>query len=157
MKNIKKWLAAAGAGLAVIAMTAVAMPAGTVSAAAAQNGRGPGGQADTYLADALGVMIVITDLQGRPVTRSSNAPGLIRAIEAHPGAYAQCLSWWATLTRRPGLQPAMVASNMGLLCTRAFIRMGSGLVGMVVFGGVAPQLWPPSAYGDEFKFVVPVL
>lgn len=57
MKNIKKWLAAAGAGLAVIAMTAMAMPAGTVSAAAAQNGRGPGGQADTYLADALGVTI----------------------------------------------------------------------------------------------------
>ncbi len=57
MKNIVKWLAAAGAGLAVIAMTAVAMPAGTVSAAAAQHGRGPGGQADTYLADALGVTV----------------------------------------------------------------------------------------------------
>ncbi|MEZ4770094.1 MAG: hypothetical protein R2844_16890 [Caldilineales bacterium] len=57
MKNIKKWLAAAGAGLAVIAMTAVAMPAGTVSAASAQHGRGPGGQTDTYLAEALGVTV----------------------------------------------------------------------------------------------------
>lgn len=57
MKNIKKWLAAAGAGLAVIAMTAVALPAGTVSAASAQHGAGPGGQQDTYLADALGVTV----------------------------------------------------------------------------------------------------
>lgn len=57
MKNIRKWLAAAGAGLAVIAMTAMVMPAGTVSAASAQNGRGPSGQNDTYLADALGVTV----------------------------------------------------------------------------------------------------
>ncbi len=57
MKNIKKWLAAAGAGLAVIAMTAVAMPTSTVSAASAQHGAGPGGQQDTYLADALGVTV----------------------------------------------------------------------------------------------------
>ena len=57
MKNIKKWLAAAGAGLAVIAMTAVALPAGTVSAASSQHGFGPGGQTDTYLADALGVTV----------------------------------------------------------------------------------------------------
>jgi excisionase family DNA binding protein len=95
-------------------------------------------------ADAIGVMIVITDLQGRPVTRSSNAPGFVRAIEAQPHAYAHCLAWWAALTRRPGLQPAWVESSAGLLCTRAFIRVGSELVGMVVFGGVAPQQWPPA-------------
>ena len=98
---------------------------------------------DTF-ADALGVMVVITDLDGKPVTRSSNAPGLVRAIEAHPDAYTHCLAWWAALTRRPGLKPALTASSIGLLCTRAFIRMGSELVGMVVFGGIAPQLWPPA-------------
>ena len=57
MRNIKKWLAAAGAGLAVIAMTAVAVPVSTVNAASAQHGAGPGGQNDSYLADALGVTV----------------------------------------------------------------------------------------------------
>lgn len=57
MRNIKKWLAAAGAGLAVIAMTAVAVPVSTVNAASAQHGAGPGAQNDSYLADALGVTV----------------------------------------------------------------------------------------------------
>lgn len=95
-------------------------------------------------AQAIGVMIVITDLGGRPVTRSSNACGLLRAVEEHPDAYASCLQWWAELARRPSMQPSLVPSHLGLLCTRAFIRSGSALRGMVVFGGIAPGEWPPS-------------
>ena len=98
---------------------------------------------DTF-ADALGIMIVITDLDGRPLTRSSNAPGLVKAIESVPVAHSRCLQWWAELARRPSLQPAFLRSHLGLLCARAFFRLGSELRGMVIFGGVAPETWPPA-------------
>jgi hypothetical protein len=33
---------------------------------------------------------------------------------------------------------------MGLLCARGLIRFGSELKGMVVVGGIAPEVWPPA-------------
>jgi len=59
MRKYKKWIAVAGAGLAVLMLTVVALPAaaaGTVSAPLAHRG-GPmgGGANDTYLAEALGI------------------------------------------------------------------------------------------------------
>ncbi len=59
MRNLKKLAAVAGAGLAVLMLTVVALPAsaaGTVSAPLAHRG-GPmgGGANDTYLAEALGI------------------------------------------------------------------------------------------------------
>lgn len=95
-------------------------------------------------ADALDVMIVITDLDGRPVTRTSNPCGLLAAVEAHPAGYARCLALWAEIAARPALQPSFTQSELGLLCTRAFIRVGNELCGMVVFGGMAPAEWPPA-------------
>lgn len=98
---------------------------------------------DTF-ADALGVMILITDLHGQPVTLPSNPCGLFRAIEHQPQAQERCLGWWAELARRPSLHPTLIASHLGLLCARGFIRSGKELNGMVIVGGIAPQLWPPS-------------
>ena len=95
-------------------------------------------------ADALGVMIVLTDLKGVPVTRTSNPCGLLAAVEAHPEGYARCLARWADIAARPALQPSFTQSDLGLLCTRAFVRIGNELTGMVVFGGMAPGEWPPS-------------
>ena len=59
MKNIKKWMAVAGVGLALMTATVVALPvaaADTVAAPTAHRG-GPmgGGASDTYLAEALGI------------------------------------------------------------------------------------------------------
>ncbi len=95
-------------------------------------------------ADALNVMIVITDLDGRPVTRTSNSCGLLAAVEAHPTGYARCLALWAEIAAQPALQPSFTQSELGLMCTRAFIRVGNELCGMVVFGGMAPAEWPPA-------------
>jgi excisionase family DNA binding protein len=99
---------------------------------------------DTF-ADALGVTLLITDLNGHPVTRTSNPCGLMQAIEGEADAYARCLEWWAELTQRPDLHPTYIPSHMGLLCARGFIRNGNELAGMVVAGGIAPAVWPPSA------------
>ncbi len=95
-------------------------------------------------ADALGIMIVLTDLKGVPVTASSNPCGLMAAVEAHPEGYARCLALWSEIAVRPALQPTFIQSELGLMCTRAFVRLGNELCGMVVFGGIAPAEWPPT-------------
>lgn len=99
---------------------------------------------DTF-ADALGVTLLITDLNGHPVTRASNACGLMQAVEGEASAYARCLAWWAELAQRPDLHPSYIPSHTGLLCARGFIRNGNELAGMVVAGGIAPAAWPPPA------------
>jgi hypothetical protein len=68
----------------------------------------------------------------------------LAAVEAHPQGYARCLALWAEIAARPAIQPSFTASDLGLLCTRAFVRVGNELSGMVVFGGIAPEEWPPT-------------
>lgn len=99
---------------------------------------------DTF-ADAFGVMILVTDLEGEPVTRPSNPCGLFTAAETSPMAQRRCMQLWANLARDPSLQPVFIESHLGLLCARGLIRVGSELKAMLVVGGIAPQVWPPSA------------
>ncbi len=99
---------------------------------------------DTF-ADALGVSILMTDMLGEQITRTSNPCGYLAAVEAHPHAAARCLSGWAEVARRLTLQPDFLPSPMGLLCASAFFRAGSELMGMVIFAGLTPAVWPPAA------------
>ncbi len=55
MKSLKKWMAVAGVGLALMTATVVALPAAASETAAVQVQRGGSGQSDEYLAQALGV------------------------------------------------------------------------------------------------------
>ncbi len=98
---------------------------------------------DTF-ADALGVMVVITDIDGRPVTSVSNPCGLFEVISKGPNALDKCLQHWRSLAHTIDLEPKFTASQMGLLCARAMVRVGSQLKGMVFVGGIAPETWPPS-------------
>ncbi len=96
-------------------------------------------------AEALGVMMVITDMQGQPVTQVSNPCGLYRAIIQDPDGVTHCVRTWQQLAGAPTLQPKFSASELGLLCARGLIRAGNELKGMVFIGGIAPTPWPPSA------------
>jgi excisionase family DNA binding protein len=100
-------------------------------------------------ADALGVMIIITDMDGRPVTEPSNPCGLFTALHAYPQVWQTCVDHWAEMAARPVLAPTFVRSSLGLLCTRACIRLGRTLQGMVFIGGVAPDNWPPAGIDIE--------
>jgi len=95
-------------------------------------------------ADALGVMIVVTDMEGQPVTRISNPSPFFSALTArHAGAVSQCVVTWQQFANEPALEPKWALNEMGLLCTRGLIRVGTELQGMVMLGGLAPQDWPP--------------
>lgn len=101
-------------------------------------------QIQDAFADALGVMVVVADLNGQHVTQPSNACGLYQVVETSPVARRRCQELWEQLARLPSLQPVFVESPIGLLCARGLIRVGSELKAMVVVGGIAPPGWPPS-------------
>ncbi len=98
---------------------------------------------DTY-ADALEVMLVITDLEGRPVTQVSNPCGLFKVVNQEAGALQKCLDSWYQLGQAIDLEPKFTPSHLGLLCARSLVRVGTELKGMVIMGGIAPENWPPS-------------
>lgn len=95
-------------------------------------------------ADALGVMILVTDLQGFPVTATSNPCSLFTLAESSPVARQRCLDTWVRLANEPALAPRFQASHLGLLCARGLIRVGSEIKAMLIVGGIAPQDWPPA-------------
>ncbi|MCB0201495.1 MAG: PocR ligand-binding domain-containing protein [Caldilineae bacterium] len=94
-------------------------------------------------AEALSVMILVTDLQGNLITRPSNPCGLYSAAETSPVARQRCLSLWMDLANQPSLAPKFQESHLGLMCARGLIRVGSEIRAMLVMGGIAPEAWPP--------------
>jgi len=98
---------------------------------------------DTF-ADSLGVMVVITDMEGNPITEVSHTCGLFDAISEVPDAVHKCIESWHTLADAIDLEPKYMVSHLKLLCARGLIRVGSELKGMVVIGGIAPPNWPPT-------------
>lgn len=97
---------------------------------------------DTF-ADALGVMITVTDLDGHPITRPSNPCGLYELAMESPRAHERCMETWAAMAREPSIHPVFVESPLGLMCARGLIRIGSELRAMLIIGGIAPKVWPP--------------
>ena len=96
------------------------------------------------LGDLFGVMAVVTDMNGRPLTSVANECGFYAAVADRPEAVDACLDGWRLLAEEPDLAPSFVPSHLGFLCARSFIRVGDRLVGMVIVGGVTPPVWPPS-------------
>ena len=94
-------------------------------------------------ADLFGVMAVVTDMQGQALTSVANPCGYFTAV--FDGVYTadRCSAGWRRLGEEIDLEPRFLPSHLGFLCARSFIRVGSGLAGMVIVGGVAPNVWPP--------------
>lgn len=95
------------------------------------------------VADALGVMVVITDMDGRPLTPVANPCGLFAAVSANPTVLPRCIDTWRRFGATHDMVPRFGPTEFGLLCARAFVRRRHQLLGMVIAGGVAPAVWPP--------------
>ncbi|MCS7056930.1 MAG: PocR ligand-binding domain-containing protein [Thermoflexales bacterium] len=95
-------------------------------------------------AEALDVMMVTTDLLGRPITQVSHPCGFFIALVQGAHGMAHCIKTWQQLAAAPAIEPRLSPGEMGLLCARGLIRVGSELKGMVVIGGIAPEVWPPA-------------
>ena len=101
-------------------------------------------QIQDVIADALGVMVVVTDLEGHSITVPSNAPGLYQAVDQAPSAHKRCMELWVQMAQNPSLGPRFIPSHLGLSCARGLIRVGRNLRAMVIVGGVTSDPWPPS-------------
>lgn len=99
---------------------------------------------DTF-ADSLGIMLVITDMDGNPITEVSHPCGLFAAVSKEPNAIQKCVDDWHNMATDIDLVPKLASSHLGLLCTRGLIRVGPELKGMVFLGGIAPENWPPTS------------
>lgn len=94
-------------------------------------------------ADLYGVMVVVTDIAGNPITEVSNPCGYFSAVSGEADALDRCIAEWNTLGEEHDFEPRLRPSHLGFLCTRAFIRHGNELTGMIISGGIAPESWPP--------------
>lgn len=84
----------------------------------------------------LGVMMVVTDLTGRPITRVANPCQWFTEHGADEQAITGCLMQWQAMAEDTDLAPQFQAGHLGFECARALIRDGSRLTGMVIAGGV---------------------
>jgi excisionase family DNA binding protein len=95
------------------------------------------------MGDLFGVMAVLTDTDGRPVTSVANPCGYYSAISDQPGAVEACLQQWRLFADEPHVAPRFVRTHLGFLCARTFVWVDLKPVGMIVVGGVTPPVWPP--------------
>jgi len=95
-------------------------------------------------ADLFGIMAVVTDIDGHALTTVSNPCGYFDAVFNAVYTPDRCSEGWRKLGEEIDLEPHFVPSHLGFLCARSFIRIGTALAGMVIVGGVAPMVWPPS-------------
>lgn len=94
-------------------------------------------------AELSGVMVVVTDLEGNPITEISQPCGLFCAVSRVPHAIRTCVASWQALGTTPELEARLLPTSLGLLCVRGLVRIGNELKGMVIVGGIAPDDWPP--------------
>jgi ligand-binding sensor protein len=90
-------------------------------------------------ADLLGFMLVVTDMEGEPLTDPSNPCGLFTEI----GEANTHHSSWSDVIAILDLTPKFTVMHLGLLCTRSLIVVGTEIKGAVIAGCVAPDEWPP--------------
>ena len=90
-------------------------------------------------ADLLGVMIVATDMEGRPLTPVVNPCPAFVEKSADAGFLDECLEDWREFVHDFDLEPRFRTGRHGFECARTFVRRGPELVAMVLAGGVAPE------------------
>jgi excisionase family DNA binding protein len=97
-----------------------------------------------FMGLSLGTMVVLTDLEGRPLCAPGNPCGLFEALHAYPGVLERCALGWQELAAEADLAPQWRTTPLGFLCARSLVRNGDRLVATVLAGGVAPAVWPPT-------------
>jgi excisionase family DNA binding protein len=99
-------------------------------------------------ADLLGVMMVVTDMEGNPASEVANPCAWFAERQEDPAVLEACLSDWRALANEQAFAPTFRVGPHGFECARALVREGNQLVGMVLAGGVAPGDLSPEGSRD---------
>jgi excisionase family DNA binding protein len=95
----------------------------------------------------LGVMMVVCDLDGRPLTDVANPCERFAQRRDDPALLEECVEDWRDLADDLDLAPRFRTGRLGFQCARAFVRHGDRLVAMVLAGGLpAPGQDPTGLY-----------
>lgn len=91
------------------------------------------------VAESLGVMMVVTDMQGQPLTPVLNPCPWFRTHAEDAAVAAECVEEWRDLAHDLDPVPQFRTGRHGFLCARVFVRAGTELIAMVLAGGLAPD------------------
>jgi len=89
-------------------------------------------------ANLLGVMMVVTDMEGTPITGVVNPCPWFTEHQDDPEVLSRCIDDWRVLAKGTDLEPRLATGSHGFECARVFIREEDRLVGMVLAGGILP-------------------
>lgn len=87
----------------------------------------------------LGVMMVVTDMTGQPISSVANPCPWFADRADDPDTLAACTAEWRAMADDLDFSARFQRAELGFECARVFIRSGAELVGMVLAGGVAPE------------------
>lgn len=90
-------------------------------------------------AEALGVMMIMTDLEGEPLSRIVNPCPRFEAAEDDPGLVQKCSDEWRSMAADTGPRNEFHRGALDFLCARAFVRLAGRPKAMVLAGGIAPE------------------
>ena len=96
-------------------------------------------------AEILGVMIVVADMGGEPLTEVINPCQWFAERSDDPELLGLCLADWKGLADDPDFEVRFHAGPLGVDCARAFLRVGPQLVGMLIAGCISPSDEDPRA------------
>jgi excisionase family DNA binding protein len=87
----------------------------------------------------LGVMMVVTDMDGNPVSEVANPCPWFAEHADDEETLESCTAEWRAMADDLDFVPHFTHADLGFECARVFIRSGSELVGQVLAGGVAAE------------------
>lgn len=90
----------------------------------------------------LGVMVVVTDMDGHPITAIANPCTWMSEHLDDPTVLNTCINEWQTMADDHVFEPHFHTGQFGFECARAFVRVGRELVAMVLAGGIAVDHQP---------------
>jgi excisionase family DNA binding protein len=99
-------------------------------------------------AELLGVMMVVTDMEGNPASEVANPCAWFSERQEDPAVLDACVKDWRAFANEQAFAPTFRVGPHGFECARALVREGNHLVGMVLAGGVAPGDYSPEGSRD---------
>src|SRR5450756_170790 len=133
--ELRSWRIGA-AGMPAARVPTAASAAGTVAAAAPSTALMQ--PVVDLAAELLGVMMVVTDMDGRPITEVANPCPWFAERLSDRSVLDTCTAEWRVLADELEFEPRLRVGVHGFECARVLIRDGNHLVGMVLAGGIAP-------------------
>lgn len=97
------------------------------------------------VAPVLGVMMIVTDMDGQLLTGVANPCPWFVEHGSDPSVLEECTRQWRAMAADHVFTPRLDVGPHGFACARSFVRDDVRLVGMVIASGIGPDPDDPAA------------